>query len=117
MRADRCESSAGHHIARSESGVPTQDSFQQIPVSNSGEPEQQSALQRVANRRNCALPRNAPDVAHDLKGADELVHAAFLKAYQTLDRFRDRAQFSTWLVQIVLNAALLTLKEPLGTGK
>jgi RNA polymerase sigma factor (sigma-70 family) len=38
--------------------------------------------------------------------AEEVVQDAFLKAYQSLNSFREESRFSTWLYRIVVNLAL-----------
>jgi len=44
--------------------------------------------------------------AHDGKEASALVHAAFQKAYETLDRYRDTGRRSARLVRAALNTVM-----------
>jgi RNA polymerase sigma-70 factor (ECF subfamily) len=43
--------------------------------------------------------------------AEEIVQEAVLKALKGLPRFRQEAKFSTWLIQITLNEAKMTLRK------
>jgi RNA polymerase sigma-70 factor (ECF subfamily) len=42
--------------------------------------------------------------------ADDVVQETFLRAYRTLDRFEERANFGTWLHRIAVNCALDLLR-------
>ena len=42
--------------------------------------------------------------------ADDVVQEAFLRAYRQIDRFEERANFSTWLHRIAINCALDLLR-------
>ena len=43
---------------------------------------------------------------HNKNDADDLTQEIFIQAYQSLNRFRGTAAFSTWLYRITVNAAL-----------
>jgi RNA polymerase sigma-70 factor (ECF subfamily) len=43
--------------------------------------------------------------------AEDAAQEAFLKAYRNLDRFRQESKFSTWLIQIAINAAKMKLRK------
>lgn len=43
---------------------------------------------------------------HNKNDADDLTQEVFIQAYQSLNRFRGTAAFSTWLYRITVNAAL-----------
>jgi RNA polymerase sigma-70 factor (ECF subfamily) len=55
--------------------------------------------------------RIAQSVTHNRDEAEDAVQEAFLKAYQKLDQFREDAKFSTWMIRIVLNEALMKLRK------
>src|SRR3569832_2774964 len=42
--------------------------------------------------------------------ADDVVQETFLRAYRQIDRFEERANFSTWLHRIAINCALDLLR-------
>jgi RNA polymerase sigma-70 factor, ECF subfamily len=52
------------------------------------------------------LWRAAFRVLGDQAAAEDAVQDAFLRAWRALDRFDERAEFSTWLYRIAINAAI-----------
>ncbi|MGA9119702.1 MAG: RNA polymerase sigma factor [Bacteroidota bacterium] len=48
---------------------------------------------------------------NDHHDAEEIAQEAFVRAYESLDRFRGEAEFGTWLYRIVTNIALNRLKQ------
>jgi RNA polymerase sigma-70 factor, ECF subfamily len=44
--------------------------------------------------------------------AEDVAQQAFLKALRSLDEFRGKAKFSTWLVSITVNEARSRLRRP-----
>ena len=59
----------------------------------------------VIRRCNQRLFRIARGVVHDDAEAEDVVQAAYVKAFEHLDGFRGEAMVSTWLARIVLNEA------------
>ncbi|WP_142683981.1 RNA polymerase sigma factor [Chitinophaga polysaccharea] len=53
----------------------------------------------------------AMSVVANNEDAEEVVQDAFLKAFASLDKFRQASKFSTWLYRIVYNTALTKLKS------
>lgn len=45
-------------------------------------------------------------IVHDPLDAEEIAHDAFIKAYKSLNKFNQKAKFSTWLYRIVFNTAI-----------
>jgi len=43
--------------------------------------------------------------------ADDLSQQAFIKAYESIDNFREKSSFSTWLYRIVVNITINHLKK------
>lgn len=43
--------------------------------------------------------------------AEDITQETFLKSFQHLDQYRAQAKFSTWLIQIAVNEALLRLRR------
>jgi RNA polymerase sigma-70 factor (ECF subfamily) len=73
-------------------------------------------LSKIFGIRGCyavhrELLRIAQGVTHNREEAEEAVQEAFFKAYQRLDQFQESAKFSTWLIRIVLNEALVKLRK------
>ncbi|WP_205857164.1 RNA polymerase sigma factor [Phytoactinopolyspora endophytica] len=56
-------------------------------------------------RRYAAEANRAAVVSGAGADAEDVVQVAFVKAYQSLDRFRDGAPFRPWLLRIVVNEA------------
>lgn len=48
---------------------------------------------------------------HNKDDADDLTQEVFVQAYQSLNRFKGKAAFSTWLYRITVNAALNKIKR------
>ena len=53
----------------------------------------------------------AVSIVKDSSTAEEVTQDAFLKAYNSLDKFEQRAKFSTWLYKIVTNEGLKRLRK------
>jgi RNA polymerase sigma-70 factor (ECF subfamily) len=70
-----------------------------------------SAFEELVRRYDRKLLRIALNVTHNREDAQDAVQEAFLKAFQHLDRFREDSLFSTWLIRITLNQALLKLRK------
>jgi len=64
------------------------------------------AFREIVQAHSRPLWRAAYRVLNDAAAAEDAVQNAFLNAWRTLDRFDDRAQLSTWLYRIVMNAAI-----------
>lgn len=63
------------------------------------------AFLQVIRRCNQRLFRIARGVVHDDAEAEDVVQAAYAKAFEHLDAFRGEAMVSIWLTRIVLNEA------------
>jgi len=63
------------------------------------------AFLEVIRRCNQRLFRLARGVVHDDAEAEDVVQAAYVDAFEHLDRFRGEASVPTWLGRIVLNEA------------
>jgi RNA polymerase sigma-70 factor, ECF subfamily len=70
-----------------------------------------SAFEKLVRKYDCKLLRIAQSVTHNREEAEDAVQEAFLKAYQKLGQFQETAKFSTWLIRIVLNEALMKLRK------
>jgi RNA polymerase sigma-70 factor (ECF subfamily) len=57
------------------------------------------------------LLRIAQTLTHNREEAEDAVQEAFLKVYERLDQFQENAKFSTWLIRIAVNEALMKLRK------
>src|SRR3984957_19873196 len=73
------------------------------------------AFEQLVKRYDSKLLRIAQSVTHNREDSQDAVQEAFLKAYQHLADFREACQFSTWLIRITLNQALMKLRQQHGT--
>ena len=70
-----------------------------------------SAFEQLVGRYDRKLLRIAQHVTHNQDDSQDAVQEAFLKAFQHLGEFREDSQFSTWLIRITLNQALMKLRR------
>jgi RNA polymerase sigma-70 factor (ECF subfamily) len=66
----------------------------------------ETAIRGLIQANNQRLFRVARAVLHNDGEAEDVVQAAYVKAFTNLDGFKGEAQFSTWLTRIALNEAL-----------
>jgi RNA polymerase sigma-70 factor (ECF subfamily) len=69
------------------------------------------AFRGIVETYSRPLWRAAFRVLGDGAAAEDAVQDAFLRAWRALDRFDDRAEFSTWLYRIAINAAIDQRRE------
>lgn len=65
-----------------------------------------SAFTTLVNRHKDHAYNLAIRICGNNEEAEEVAQDAFLKAYRSLDRFRMKSSFSTWLYRIVYNTAI-----------
>lgn len=70
-----------------------------------------AAFAELVDRYDRKLYRIAHHLTHNREDAEDVVQDAFLKAFQHLSRFRGDSKFSTWLIRITLNQALMKLRK------
>ena len=70
-----------------------------------------AAFEQLVTRYDRKLLRIAQSVTHNREDSQDAVQEAFLKAYQNLAAFREDSQFSTWLIRITVNQALMKLRK------
>jgi len=70
-----------------------------------------AAFEQLVKRYDRRLLRIAQSVTHNREDSQDAVQEAFLKAYQNLADFREHSQFSTWLIRITVNQALMKLRK------
>ena len=74
-----------------------------------------AAFEQLVKRYDRRLLRIAQSVTRNREDSQDAVQEAFLKAYQHLADFREACQFSTWLIRITVNQALMKLRSQRGT--
>lgn len=57
------------------------------------------------------LYRRAYRITRNREDAEDVVQEAFLRAYSNLHQFEGRSMFSSWLMRIAINTALMTLRR------
>src|SRR5260370_39871179 len=68
------------------------------------------AFRLLVERHSKTICRVAYRMTGNEHDADDVVQETFLRAYRTLDRFEERANFSTWLHRIAVNCSLDLLR-------
>ena len=81
----------------------TADDAQAVALARSGDVE---AFRGLVERHSRALFHLAWRITGNEAEAEDVVQETFLKAYNALDRFEQRAQVGTWLHRIAANTAL-----------
>ena len=70
-----------------------------------------AAFEQLVNRYDARLFSIAQHITHNREDAEDAVQEAFLKAFRKLTQFRENSQFSTWLIRITVNQALMKLRK------
>ena len=68
------------------------------------------AFRLLVERHSRAIFRVAWRMTANEHDADDVVQETFLRAYRQIDRFEERANFSTWLHRIAINCSLDLLR-------
>jgi RNA polymerase sigma-70 factor, ECF subfamily len=82
-----------------------------LPLINASRNGDVSAFEELVKRYDRKLYRIAQSITHSNEDAEEAVQSAFFKAYQNLNRFQGNANFSTWLIRIVMNESFMRLRK------
>jgi RNA polymerase sigma-70 factor (ECF subfamily) len=70
-----------------------------------------SAFEQLVERYDRKILRIAEHITHNREDSQDAVQEAFLKAFQHLGDFREDSRFSTWLIRITVNQALMKLRK------
>src|SRR6266704_1157810 len=70
-----------------------------------------SAFEELVERYDRRLLRIAEHITHNREDSQDAVQETFLKAFQHVGDFREHSQFSTWLIRITVNQALMKLRK------
>ena len=65
----------------------------------------------LMRRHNERIYRTVRAVLGDDADVEDVMHQAYISAYQHLDRFEGRARFSTWMTRIAINEAYARLRK------
>jgi RNA polymerase sigma-70 factor (ECF subfamily) len=79
------------------------DDAQLIPLAARGD---RDAFQALVERHRGLVYRVAYQYAGNYQDAEDIAQDVFLKVYRSLDRFRQDAQFTSWLYRIAMNACV-----------
>jgi RNA polymerase sigma-70 factor (ECF subfamily) len=90
--------------------------------SNSDEPAlvarlragEESAFEDLVRSNSGRLLATARRLLHNEEDARDAVQSAFIRAFQSLGRFREESRLSTWLHRILVNEALMKLRSRKG---
>ena len=69
------------------------------------------AVRELVRRHNQRLFRAARSIVRNDGEAEDVVQAAYVRAFRHLDQFRGGARFSTWLTRIAINEATTRLRR------
>src|SRR3984957_12038823 len=70
-----------------------------------------AAFEQLVERYTTMIFRVSVHIMNSPEDAEEIVQDAFLKAFQHLHNFEERARFSTWLTRIAVDEALIRLRR------
>ncbi len=65
----------------------------------------------IIRRYNSRLYKIARSIIREEADVEDIMQEAYIKAFQNLDQFEGRAQFSTWLTRILINEAFARKKK------
>jgi RNA polymerase sigma-70 factor (ECF subfamily) len=71
----------------------------------------QDAFRTLMRRYNRLLYRTARSILKDETDAEDALQSAYLRVYRGIGKFRGEAGLSTWLVRVVINEALGSLRK------
>jgi RNA polymerase sigma-70 factor, ECF subfamily len=76
----------------------------------------ESAFGELYERHHVKIYRTAFRVLRNQQDAEDAAQRAFQRAYVNLSRFRGDSAFATWLTRIVINEALMLLRQRRGSS-
>jgi RNA polymerase sigma-70 factor (ECF subfamily) len=72
---------------------------------------EESAFEQLVRSTSGKLLASARRILRNEDDARDAVQSAFIRAFQSLSRFREEARISTWLHRILVNEALMRLRS------
>jgi len=82
--------------------------FELVEASMAGD---MSAFDELIRRHDGKVLRAAQCIMKNREDAEDVMQEAFLNAFRKLHQFQKKSKFSTWLVRITVNQALMKLRE------
>ena len=76
---------------------------------------EESAFEQLVRSTSGRLLATARRLLRNEEDARDAVQSAFIRAFQSLGRFREESRLSTWLHRILVNEALMKLRSKKGT--
>jgi RNA polymerase sigma-70 factor (ECF subfamily) len=70
-----------------------------------------AAFEQLVKRYDRRLLRISQTVIRNREDSEDAVQEALLKAFQSLEKFREDSQFSTWMIRITVNESLMKLRK------
>lgn len=70
-----------------------------------------AAFDQLIERHTAMVFRVAMHILASREDVEDVLQDSFLRAFQNLNGFEERARFSTWLTKIVVNSALMKLRS------
>ncbi|HEU5401689.1 MAG TPA: sigma-70 family RNA polymerase sigma factor [Terriglobales bacterium] len=105
-------SSVGPSVLGSLTSIETpifdQTEYRLLKDARNGDPR---AFEKLVMPHRHRILRLAMHTLRNHEDAEDVVQLAFLQALRNLDRFRGNARFSTWLLRIAINEALMMLRR------
>ncbi len=86
----------------------SQREHQLVRLAQAGDVESFETLVKLHARR---IYRVAYRIVENSEDAEDVLQETFLKAFESLQRFRRESSFYTWIVQIAVNAALQRVNQ------
>src|SRR4030095_1955140 len=65
----------------------------------------------IVSRYNQRLYRVGMSIIKDPAEVEDVMQVAYIKAYENLEKFEFKSDFSTWLTRILINESLLRLRK------
>ena len=69
------------------------------------------AFEELSNRHIKSIRKAAYRIVRNPEDAEDVVQDSLLKAYCSLPEFKESCRFSTWIIQIAVNTALMLLRR------
>ncbi len=82
--------------------------FELVEASIAGD---MSAFDELIRRHDGKVFRAAQCIMKNREDAEDVMQEAFLNAFRKLHQFQKKSKFSTWLVRITVNQALMKLRD------
>ncbi len=70
-----------------------------------------AAFEELQSRYSRRLYRRIQSITRNREDTEDALQETFLRAYLALDSFEGRSQFSSWLMRIAINSALMVLRR------